>query len=313
MEILSECDLLDDQNESDLDAYQRLAFGRLRLTEDDISCHVSSNKTEISISVRYRIIQNDHVQYIIELSPQSRPFITRYSELESFHRQMITRFPELSEQIAFPRKRFFGNFAASTLMKRTEQISCYITHLLNSKNFKYRNSNIFIDFFISKQRKAYRECLAEKNYEAALNYLYPIQDTLEKLEVTCSDHLVALSLICLCNAQARQEETALMYSQKTLLFVTTNARFLSNKIYAPLLTECVSIVARIRELNDPNNDSNATISKVQAKLHTCTVEARRNTSGVESRDEGDVVGDTFESIHNSVQVLSSTLAMQQSK
>lgn len=305
MEILSECDLLDDQNDGDLVAYQRLAFGRLRLTEDDISCHSTSNKTIISISVRYKIIQNDHVQYIIEFSPDSRPFITRFSELESFHRQMISRFPELKDQIAFPRKRFFGNFNPSILMKRTEQFSNYLTYLLNSKNFKYRNSNIFIDFFIGVQRKAYRECLADRNYEAALNYLYPIQDTLEKLEVTCADHLVALSLICLCNAQAEQEETALMYSQKTLVFVTSNARFLSNKIYSPLLTECVSIVAKIREISDPGNDSAITISKVHEKLHRVQVSP--------SLDEEVETGDTFESIHNSVQVLSSTVSQHQTE
>ena len=38
MEILSECDLLDDQADSDLVAYRQLAFGRLAfgLTEDRV-------------------------------------------------------------------------------------------------------------------------------------------------------------------------------------------------------------------------------------------------------------------------------------
>ena len=35
----------------------------------------------------------------------------------------------------------------------------------------------------------YRTCLREKHFETALNYLYPIQDTLEVLEIICSDHL----------------------------------------------------------------------------------------------------------------------------
>jgi len=40
-----------------------------------------------------------------------------------------------------------------------------------------------------KKRQKYRECLVEKNFEAALNYLYPIQDILEELEIVCADHL----------------------------------------------------------------------------------------------------------------------------
>lgn len=126
---------------------------------------------------------------------------------------MIIRHPELAADIPFPRKRFFGNFNSSMLMKRTQQFRSYFLHILNGKNFKYRNSHIFRDFLISdqerclyqenfiskmrrlifvntpKKRQKYRECLVEKNFEAALNYLYPIQDILEELEIVCADHL----------------------------------------------------------------------------------------------------------------------------
>ena len=81
----------------------------------------------------------------------SRPIITRYSQLESFHRKMIIRHPELAADIPFPRKRFFGNFNSSMLMKRTQQFRSYFLHILNGKNFKYRNSHIFRDFLISDQ------------------------------------------------------------------------------------------------------------------------------------------------------------------
>ena len=47
-----------------------------------------------------------------------------------------------------------------------------------------------LDFFETPlKRQKYRDCLVEKNFEAALNYLYPIQDILEELEIVCADHL----------------------------------------------------------------------------------------------------------------------------
>ena len=85
----------------------------------------------------------------------SRPIITRYSQLESFHRKMIIRHPELAADIPFPRKRFFGNFNSSMLMKRTQQFRSYFLHILNGKNFKYRNSHIFRDFLISDQERCH--------------------------------------------------------------------------------------------------------------------------------------------------------------
>jgi len=308
MEIVSEVDLLDDhQLDRDLDSYQRLAFGRLRLTEDDLSHHPSSTQRAIQkpkndITVRYKVIASEYVQYTIQLSSQSRPIITRYSQLESFHRKMIIRHPELAADIPFPRKRFFGNFNSSMLMKRTQQFRSYFLHILNGKNFKYRNSHIFRDFLISDQRQKYRECLVEKNFEAALNYLYPIQDILEELEIVCADHLVTLSLICLCNAKSKQDEAALLYSKKTLSFVTSNSRVISQQLYRPLLQECVSIVAKIKEISEPNKESTTTIEKVEERLSNCVTD---RGDAVEDAFE---VADTFESIHNSIQTLNSTLS-----
>ena len=40
-----------------------------------------------------------------------------------------------------------------------------------------------------KKRSKYRQCLARHDYEAALNYLFPIQDFLEELDIICADQL----------------------------------------------------------------------------------------------------------------------------
>lgn len=142
----------------------------------------------------------------------------------------------------------------------------------------------------------------DKNFEAALNYLYPIQDVLEELEIVCADHLVTLSLICLCNAKSKQDEAALLYSKKTLSFVTSNSRVISQQLYRPLLQECVSIVAKIKEISEPNKESTTTIEKVEERLSNCVIHRR---DAVEDAFE---VADTFESIHNSIQTLNSTLS-----
>ena len=141
--------------------------------------------------------------------------MSRYSELEHFHRQMICRFPELKTESAFPRKRFWGNFSPHVLKTRADQFCSYFHHLLNARNCIYRQSAIFRDFFISTQewviwmlkrlfthfvfspailkyppkRSKYRQCLSEHDYESALNYLFPVQDFLECLEIICPDQL----------------------------------------------------------------------------------------------------------------------------
>ena len=88
------------------------------------------------------------VEYFNNLS---RPFITRYSELECFHRQLIARYPELKTESVFPRKRFWGHYSPSVLKKRADQFSCYFQHLINARNCIYRQASIFRDFFISEQ------------------------------------------------------------------------------------------------------------------------------------------------------------------
>merc|ERR1719192_1853462 len=148
-------------------------------------------------------------------------------------------------------------------MKRTEQFRSYFSHILNGKNFKYRNSHTFRDFLISDQRQKYRECLVEKNFEAAL-----------------------------------------LYSKKTLSFVTSNSRIISQKLYRPLLQECVSIVAKIKEISEPNKESTTTIEKVEERLSNC-VSDQISGDSIEDTIE---VADTFESIHNSIQTLNSTLS-----
>ena len=168
---------------------------------------------------------------------------------------MICRFPELKTESAFPRKRFWGNFSPNVLKTRADQFCSYFHHLLNARNCIYRQSAIFRDFFISTQervlfvllrtsqyrlyflqtiveypskRSKYRQCLSEHDYESALNYLFPVQDFLECLEIICPDQLgteinyftseytdinlsVNLSLICLCNWKAGQADTANLY------------------------------------------------------------------------------------------------------
>jgi len=286
MEIHSACDLLDDETDGDsVLAYERLAFGRLSLADTGAQPGTPEQSTLIAdlatppahessrarqnieatkaITVQYRIY-DDHVQYLIQFNTNSRPFITRYSELECLHRQLIARYPELKTESVFPRKRFWGHYSPSVLKKRADQFSCYFHHLINARNCIYRQASIFRDFFISEQRSKYRQCLARHDYEAALNYLFPIQDFLEELDIICADQLVNLSLICLCNWKAGQSETANLYSQKTLVFITTNAKTLAAKHYAPLVTECISIVANIRQ----NHGDGEVIRKVEEKLLT---------------------------------------------
>ena len=101
----------------------------------------------------------------------SQPFVSRYSELEHFHRQMICRFPELKTESAFPRKRFWGNFSPYVLKTRADQFCSYFHHLLNARNCIYRQSAIFRDFFISTQERALSALLKTCQYRF-ISYSY---------------------------------------------------------------------------------------------------------------------------------------------
>ena len=119
----------------------------------------------------------------------------------------------------------------------------------------------------------------------------------------------------------------MLYSKKTLSFVTSNSRVISQQLYRPLLQECVSIVAKIKEIrlvdtynhflstsddfsdphyqhtkSEPNKESTTTIEKVEERLSNCV------TDRVDAVENAFEVADTFESIHNSIQTLNSTLS-----
>ena len=70
MEDLAESELLDDESDSDLLAYQRLAFGRLRLTDEPVG-PLQNRFSNVELRVTYKIAQkpNKHVQYLFEFSP----------------------------------------------------------------------------------------------------------------------------------------------------------------------------------------------------------------------------------------------------
>ena len=70
MEDLAESELLEDESDSDMLAYQRLAFGRLRLT-DEPDTQLQNRYKNIELRVTYKIVEkpNKHVQYLIEFSP----------------------------------------------------------------------------------------------------------------------------------------------------------------------------------------------------------------------------------------------------
>ena len=91
--------------------------------------------------------------------------------LEKFHRRMCSRYPELKSEIGFPKKLIRGNFKPYNLMRRTEIFGTYFSHILNGKNFKYRNSDILRNFLIGNQRHRYRNALQLDQYEREYNHL----------------------------------------------------------------------------------------------------------------------------------------------
>ena len=87
-------------------------------------------------------------------------------------------------------------------------------------------------------------------FSEAINDLHPILDVLEGLSLVCADRLTCLTLICLCNAKSGQETAAHLYASKTLQFITTNAKILSDTNYSALVSECVTIAAKVKAISE---------------------------------------------------------------
>ena len=78
---------------------------------------------------------------------------------------MCRHYPELREEIPFPKKRLRKNFDQAVIMKRIELIALYFDHLLNGRDFKYRDSSTLKDFLIRDLRMKYRSALRSELFE----------------------------------------------------------------------------------------------------------------------------------------------------
>ena len=84
--------------------------------------------------------------------------------------------------------------------------------------------------------------------------MHPILDVLEGLSLICADRLTCLTLLCLCNAKSEQESTALLFAQRTLQFITQNAKALADPHYSALVSECVTIAAKVKAISEDEGD-----------------------------------------------------------
>ena len=69
MEDLAESELLGDESDSDILAYQRLAFGRLSFEETETGLQNRFEPIELRVTYRLQEKPSKHVQYLIEFSP----------------------------------------------------------------------------------------------------------------------------------------------------------------------------------------------------------------------------------------------------
>ena len=58
-----------------------------------------------------------------------------------------------------------------------------------------------------------------------------------------------------------------LFVEFSFCILVSNSKFLANKIYAPLMKECMSIVARIKEITDPSKKSSSTIAQGKSAQH----------------------------------------------
>ncbi|KAJ8041590.1 Sorting nexin-21 [Holothuria leucospilota] len=107
-----------------------------------------------------RNIGSDTSQAIIE---------KRYSDFLHLHKQLSKTFPQIMENIYFPRKAFTGNFRLQFIAERSRAFEQYLTHIFTSEEI--RLSTVYQDFFYAMDiRRAYK-LMSENNFQEAIPLL----------------------------------------------------------------------------------------------------------------------------------------------
>lgn len=198
----------------------------------------------------------------------------RYSDFQQLHVDLQKHFGKQMEQIAFPKKRLFGNFTPKTIAKRSRAFEQYLTHLFSLDEIRF--SQTFLEFFYLLDLKEAYNSMLDVEYEKAVSSFQKVLLIQEKvlgfLNLMIGETLCALVA---CYVTIEDNAMAVKYGRQAL---KCYANHKDSKYYLPLLQSFVHLCWKTgeskekleEELNQRRRDS-AEIPTLLSVVHSSVI------------------------------------------
>lgn len=144
---------------------------------EDSTTSVSSSKPTFSV-MSAKTMKDGHKKFVLYTIAINRNIGTdtsqatiekRYSDFLNLHKQLLKLFPQVMEQVYFPRKVFTGNFRHQFIAERSRAFEQYLSHIFANEDI--RMSTPYQDFFYAMDiRRAYKY-MSEGKFQEAIPLL----------------------------------------------------------------------------------------------------------------------------------------------
>ncbi|XP_002731465.1 sorting nexin-21-like [Saccoglossus kowalevskii] len=170
----------------------------------------------------------------------------RYSEFYTLNQSLRKKFPELMQNIAFPRKTITGNFKLQTIAERSRAFEQYLSHIFTFEDV--RTSPEFEDFFYNRDLQVAYKYLCVGEYQEAIPVLQNALHLEEKLLGETHPNVIeTLSALVVAYCHIDSDAHAHSYAKAALdsIIDDSDDDVESNVFLVPLLRTAIGICWRI--------------------------------------------------------------------
>ncbi|XP_070575187.1 sorting nexin-21-like [Ptychodera flava] len=215
-----------------------------------VGAKIGSDRTSFEIISAKTISEghtNKYVSYTLAVvrsigTDSSQALIERrYSEFHRLNQQLRRKFPELMQNVSFPKKTITGNFKLQTIAERSRAFEQFLSHIFTFE--EVRQSPEFEDFFYHRDLKLAYKYMCVGEYQEAIPLLQNGLHLQEKL-LGESDPSAIETLCALVVAYCHNESDAHAHSYAKAALALMNDDD-SNIFLVPLLQTTIGICWRI--------------------------------------------------------------------
>ncbi len=183
----------------------------------------------------------------------------RYTDFHRLHQNLRKNFPEIMENVEFPRKTLTGNFKHEFIAERSRRFEQFLMHVFEVEAI--RTSDDFQDFFYNRDLRVAYKYMSEGNFQEAIPYLQNALHLQEKMIGDTHPDTIRTqcALIVAYTSLEDCEAHALEYAESALENIGEDP---TNPFLIPLLQNLIGIRWRLQK---DKRDLECRLSRV--KLH----------------------------------------------